>query len=86
MNEIIAQLAEHAAQESAVLENELNLEVSVDDKSYQIPAEFIRVFAELIIRECMQQCEPEAGLKYSPNALSSRTDCRDKIKNRFDIE
>ena len=53
MNEIIAQLAEQAAQESALLENETNLEVIVgDDVSYHVPATFIKAFAELIVREC----------------------------------
>ena len=51
MNELIAQLAEQAAQDSALLENDMNLEVSVDDKSYQIPASFIEQFAKLIVRE-----------------------------------
>lgn len=53
MNERIAQLAEQAAQESALLENDMNLEVSVDDKSYSIPATFVAKFAELIVRECV---------------------------------
>jgi hypothetical protein len=52
MNELIAQLAEQAAQESALLENETNLEVYVgDEKSYQVPASFIEAFAKLIVRE-----------------------------------
>ena len=51
MNELIAQLAEQAAQESALLENDMNLEVSVDDKTFYIPATFIKQFAELIVRE-----------------------------------
>jgi hypothetical protein len=51
MNEHIAQLAEQAAQESALTENDMNLEVSVDDKSYQIPASFIEAFAKLIVQE-----------------------------------
>ncbi len=36
-------------------------------------------FAELIIQECASQCDPEPGLKYSPNAKSSREDCKEKI-------
>lgn len=51
MNEIIANLAEQAAQESALLENDMNLEVSVDDKTFYIPANFIEAFAKLIVRE-----------------------------------
>ena len=53
MNELIAKLAEQAAQESALLKNQMNLDVKVNDvKSYQVPANFIEKFAELIVREC----------------------------------
>lgn len=52
MNELVANLAERAAQESAPLENETSLEVTFEDTSYQIPATFIQQFAELIVREC----------------------------------
>ena len=54
MNETIAQLAEQAAQESAVLPNDTNLEVTFDDKTYSVPATFIEKFAELIVRNCIQ--------------------------------
>ncbi len=37
------------------------------------------LFAELIIKHCASQCDPETGLKYSPNSLSSRLDCKQKI-------
>lgn len=36
-------------------------------------------FAELLIQECAKQCDPEPGIKYSPNAASSRQDCKEKI-------
>lgn len=49
MNELIAQLAERAAREAE--ENELALEVSTDEKTYQVPAGFIEKFSELIVRE-----------------------------------
>ena len=52
MNEHIAQLAEKAAQESALLDNDTNLEVSYLDKTFYIPANFIEKFAQLIIQEC----------------------------------
>lgn len=52
MNKLTSYLAEQAAQETALIENELNLEVYVDDNSYHIPASFIERFAELIVREC----------------------------------
>lgn len=52
MNELIAQLAEQAAQDGSLIENEINLEVYVgDEKSYQVPASFIEAFAKLIVRE-----------------------------------
>lgn len=54
MNETIAQLAEQAAQESAVLPNDTNLEVTFEDKTYSVPATFIEKFAELIVRNCIQ--------------------------------
>lgn len=38
-----------------------------------------KTFAELIIRECAKQCNPEPGFKYSPNSLSARIDCKNKI-------
>ena len=43
-------------------------------------------FAELIVKECAAQCDPEPGLKYSPNAASSRSDCKEKILNHFGVE
>ena len=49
MNELIAQLAEQAAQEAT--DNDMALEVITDDKTYQVPAGFIEKFAELIVRE-----------------------------------
>jgi len=52
MNELIAQLAEQAAQATAAEPNEVNLEVEVDDTKFQIPGNFIEKFAELIVREC----------------------------------
>ena len=51
MNERIAELAEQAAQESALVDNDMNLEVTVEDNTYSIPATFISQFAELIVRE-----------------------------------
>ncbi len=52
MNERIAELAELAAQETATEDNDVYLEVSVNDDTYQIPGNFIEKFAELIIQEC----------------------------------
>ncbi len=52
MNEQIKALAEQAAVESFDQVNELALEVSVEDQSYQVPAAFIARLSELIVREC----------------------------------
>ena len=82
MNEHIAQLAEQAAQESALIENDLNLEVSVDDKSYQIPATFIKAFADLLIKECS-----ELTLDYkSEDHYNGWIEYRDMIKEHFGVE
>lgn len=54
------------------------------DKNYLVTSgnltEFqLARFAELLIRHCADQCNPESGIKYSPNAASSRMDCKQKI-------
>ena len=80
MNEIIAQLAERAAQESALLENDMNLEVSVDDKSYHIPSTFIDKFAKLLLVECMELCVSfgESGDGYTiASEISEHFDAED---------
>lgn len=52
MNELVAQLAEQAAQDATLLDNDTNLEVYVgNEKFYQVPASFIEAFAKLIVRE-----------------------------------
>lgn len=40
--------------------------------------------SELLVKECAKECNPEPGLKYSPNSLSSRMDCKNKILRMFD--
>lgn len=42
-------------------------------------------FAMLIVQECAQLCEPEQGIKYSPNSSSARADCRLRIKKHFGV-
>ncbi len=56
MNERIRELAEQAAQESFDDVNELLLDVSLDDQSYQVPAAFIARLSELIVEECIHYC------------------------------
>lgn len=48
--------------------------------------EAMKRFAELVITECMEQCNPEQGIKYSPNSLSARAHCRERIQKHFGIE
>lgn len=55
MNKHIAALAEQAAQEIVNEVNDTNLLVEYKDVSYQIPAEFIEKFAELVIKDCARQ-------------------------------
>ena len=79
MNELIAQLAEQAAQDGAVLDNDTNLEVYVgDEKSYQVPASFIEAFAKLIVKECAEV----AGC----NGHVSGFSLGDLIKEHFGVE
>lgn len=80
MNEHIAHLAEKAAQESALLDNDTNLEVSYLDKTFYIPANFIETFAQLIVGECMTICED----------VTERNDpaiaCYYEIRKHFGVE
>jgi len=52
MNELIKELAERAAVETFDQANELSLEVSCEDQSYQVPSSFIIRLSELIVQEC----------------------------------
>lgn len=80
MNKIIAQKAEEAAQESMLLDNDTNLEVSFEDKTFYIPANFIEKFAELIVREC-------AGIVNSLEQYEGPGDCStaEYIKEHFGV-
>lgn len=33
---------------------------------------------------CAKLCEPQSGIKYSPNSLSARQHCADRIRDRSD--
>lgn len=52
MNERIAELAEQAAEYAFLNDSDDALQVDVGDKQYLIPANFIEVFARLIVSEC----------------------------------
>ncbi len=72
MNEQIKQLMEQAKYEEAVFGGGFggpNMVKRLDPVK----------FAELIVGLCARQCNPEPGLKYSPNSLSARIDCKNKI-------
>lgn len=81
MNERIKAIAEQAGEEvvNEVFEEYMITETS-DGATLKVPAIFIARLAELIVQDCMAQCDPEPGLKYSPNALSSRLDCKARIQ------
>ena len=46
---------------------------------------FLQKFAEMLIQDCADLCLPEPGIKYSPNSLGSREDCRRKILKEFGL-
>ena len=46
----------------------------------------IEQFVELIVRECAQMCNPVPGIKYSPNAASSRNECKQSILQHFGVK
>ena len=48
------------------------------DKSIEQTIDLVE-FARFIINLCAAQCDPEEGFKYSPNSLSARADCKQKI-------
>lgn len=52
MNEHVARLAEEATYIMEFTDNDSVLETSCGDISYRIPAEFIKTFAGLIVKEC----------------------------------
>jgi hypothetical protein len=52
MHERIAQLAEEATYNMDFVKNDDVLQTSTGEITYEIPAEFIKTFAELIVREC----------------------------------
>lgn len=41
--------------------------------------QWLEAFAVQIVDTCAKQCNPEPGFKYSPNSLSARIDCKNKI-------
>jgi hypothetical protein len=79
VNDIISKLAEEATYNMGFDSQDFMLQTSNGEITYEIPAEFIKAFANLLINECASRCDPEPGLKYSPNAKSSREDCKEKI-------
>jgi chorismate mutase len=88
MNELVAKLAEQAGQLSFDSENELNLIVSTDDSSYEVPANFIEKFAELIVKECMELCKKQEYdyWRSSEDQDFTPIDCADAIKEHFGVE
>jgi len=52
MNEIIEQLAELATEDMEFVDDTVLRVTAETGIEYEIPAEFIKAFAELIVREC----------------------------------
>lgn len=87
MNDKIRELAEQAAQESFDDVNDLSLEVSCEDQSYQVPAAFIARLTELIVRECAKICECEwNGDADTFVASEAYNECAESIKEHFGVE
>lgn len=72
MNE---QIQELVGQAKFMAEETTNKKIS---KNAELDA-FAEKFAKMLVELCAKQCNPEPGLKYSPNSLSARIDCKNKI-------
>ena len=86
MNKYIKKLAVRAAEESALLDNKTNLEVTANDKTYAVPATFIEAFAELIVRECTGVCDGERDSNDSEFGKLVAECCAMKIMERFGVK
>lgn len=51
-----------------------------------VDPEYLMDFAKMVAKECAALCDPQPGFKYSPNAKSSREDCKNKILTQFGVE
>jgi hypothetical protein len=77
MNERINELAEQAW-----------TYVMVCDERYSKSSTqlFNEKFAELIVRECAQRCDPIPGLEFSAEVEAARAGCKKDILKGFGIE
>ena len=80
MNENIERLAEEATEYMEFTDDTV-LQTSLDDVEYEIPAEFIKIFAALIVQEC-------AGIVNSLEQYEGQGDCStaEYIKEHFGVE
>lgn len=80
MNENIERLAEEATEYMEFTDDTV-LKTSLDDVEYEIPAEFIKIFAALIVQEC-------AGIVNSLEQYEGQGDCStaEYIKEHFGVE
>lgn len=78
MNERIRELMEEA----------VRFRLDVDSKEYeaQVSPEDLEVFAELLIRECANQCDLLLDHKISSEWARGTHDCSKAIKKHFGVE
>jgi hypothetical protein len=84
MNERIKELLLKAGFTNAYFDPKDGFELVFVDEDHTL--ESVTKFAEMIVKECANQCDPESGLKYSPNAKSSLEDCKNKILKHFGVK
>lgn len=83
MNEYISRLAEEATYAMEFTENDLLLETVSNDITYHVPAEFIKKFSELIVKECMEQVwySREDGINGNVSEV-----IKERMKQHFGVE
>ena len=63
MHERIAQLAEDATHIMEFDKNDSMLQTSNGEITYEIPAEFVKAFAKLIVKECANVASEQSAIK-----------------------
>lgn len=83
MNERITELAEQATYNMEFTSEGGLLETTNGEITYDIPAEFIEKFAELIVRECMEQVwyTREDGINGNISEV-----IKERMKKHFGVE
>lgn len=79
MNELLAKLAEQAAEHAVLNPSESVLRSESEDRKVEIPAEFIDKFALLIVREC-------ARVYWNIDQSETHTEYVNDLKKHFGVE